>query len=119
MIQQESWAWLEQLKITQSQGGFWGLCRDFTLEEPGLDKRCKNNKEPGLTNQRLVRIIKRNPCRKARLLGIKRKTFLEQIIPPLGVKREASPSTKSRQKQEEFQPCACDLAVTPQEQDKK
>jgi hypothetical protein len=83
--------------------------------------------------------------------------FWEQIIPPLGVKREASPSTKSRQEarrvlalcmrpyshptrsrqevkkssslvyvtlqsphkiktrsKEEFQPCVCDLAVTPQ-----
>jgi hypothetical protein len=88
------------------------------LEEPGLDKRYKSNKEPGLTNQRLVRIIKRDPCRKARLLG-KRKTFESKFIPPLGAKREASPSTKSRQKQEEFQPCACDLAVTPHNQDKK
>jgi hypothetical protein len=60
------------------------MCRDFTLEEPGLDKRCKSNKEPELTNQRLVRIFKKNPCRKARLLGIKKKTFDSKFIPPLG-----------------------------------
>jgi hypothetical protein len=54
-------------------------------------------KKPKLTNQRLAWLIKRDPCRKARLLGIKKKTLLEQIIPPLGVKREASPSTKSRE----------------------
>jgi hypothetical protein len=58
------------------------------LEEPGLDKRCKSNKEPGLTNQRLVRIIKKNPCRKARLLGIKRETFESKFIPSLETRRD-------------------------------
>jgi hypothetical protein len=76
-------------------------------------------KKPKLTNQRLAWLIKRDPCRKAWLLGIKRETFESKFI-PLWVSWEKQVLLPNQdKKQEEFQPFVCDLAVTPQDQDRK